>query len=228
MSGWVIDHSVLKKSSCRLGRTGIKSRRWWTRAPCFGTERGRKYAEWNPTDSHIRSVWRVGFRYVSLHERVIDTLNPLYKWKVLGLLPLYPTYVKTSFYYQTHVILKFRQFMCYLGKLLKEPPNCGQQLLLIRTYAASICAPRPPCLGDLSFHRFPRRIPSVRLLSKSPLRKSYEYCLIPFLQELWKKVPQYQQIAAPAGRHLCRNTHKTETKPRRGDICKEKSGDRDT
>ena len=47
------------------------------------------------------------------------------------------------------------------------------RLVLHRTYAASLCSPRSPCLGDLSFHGFACRIRSVRFLSKSRLRKSY-------------------------------------------------------
>ena len=44
-------------------------------------------------------------------------------------------------------------------------PNCCQQPIFIRTYAASICSPRSPCLGDLSFHAFACRIRSVRFLT---------------------------------------------------------------
>ena len=43
----------------------------------------------------------------------------------------------------------------------------------VRAYAASICSPRSPCLGDLYSHGFACSIRSVRFLPKSRLRKSY-------------------------------------------------------
>ena len=43
----------------------------------------------------------------------------------------------------------------------------------VRAYAASICSPRSPCLGDLYSHGFACSIRSGRFLPKSRLRKSY-------------------------------------------------------
>ena len=50
----------------------------------------------------------------------------------------------------------------------------GPRALATSLFTASLCSPRSPCLGDLSFHGSACRIRSVRFLTKSRLRKSYK------------------------------------------------------